>query len=39
PTNRLLFQVARFLNRILGLRIVCQHIVFDYFHAVMEVCV
>ncbi|CAM9717560.1 unnamed protein product [Scytosiphon promiscuus] len=28
--------VSRFLNRILGLRIVCQHILFDYFHAVME---
>ncbi|CAM9898237.1 unnamed protein product, partial [Laminaria digitata] len=28
--------VARFLNRILGLRIVQQHVLFDYFHSVLE---
>ena len=31
------FQVGRFLNRILGLRIVQQHVLFDYFHNVLEV--
>eukprot|EP00904_Undaria_pinnatifida_P010905 jgi/Undpi1/6945/HiC_scaffold_21.g09419.m1 len=28
--------VGRFLNRILGLRIVQQHVLFDYFHNVLE---
>ncbi|CAN0139393.1 unnamed protein product, partial [Ectocarpus fasciculatus] len=28
--------VSRFLNRILGLRIVRQHVLFDYFHSVLE---